>query len=163
MTNKKANLPRALPESLDAWVEYPSGAFEEAYWYMRGVTDFPPAACFVAAWLSVGKDDRGEVQFLYELAEILGVTRETLGNWRTRYQLDEWAMELRLMRMRGSALGEVDRVTYLQAVEPDSSVEARRLFYQRAGVLTADVTIRDKTRKEMLDEWLRELRDLDGD
>ena len=146
---------------IENWVNSVNGRFEEAYRYLRGVTNFRPAVCFVGAWMSLSNDDRGESLHTWTLlANWLGVSRTTLYNWRGEFSLDDWAAQLRLMELHGEQLGEVDRVTYLQAIDMKSPVDARRLYYQRAGVLGQDVTIHDKTQKEKMDEWLKELREV---
>ena len=151
-------------EDLEGWADYEGGRFEEAYHFLRAATDFDSGPCFVGAWMSLSKDDRGErLQTWNKLAAWLSVVRETLYRWRSNYQLDEWAELLRLMELRGEKLGNVDLVAYNQAIDPNAPVDARRLFYQRVGALGQEITIHDQSLKERLTDWLRELRDLEAD
>ena len=166
---EKAAARRALkemqrPTQLDQWTVEKGGRFEEAYRYLRATVGMPSEVAFVCAWMSLSRDDRGEdLRTWTQLENWLCVSRESIYKWRNDYLLDEWAEQLRLLALRGQPLGEVDRVTYLQAIDPSAPVEARRLFYQRAGVLGQDITVHDKTQKEKLDDWLLELRQMDED
>jgi len=146
------------PGDVEAWVDAAGGRFEEAYRYMRTATGWRPGPCFVAAWLSLHKDDRGELATFGKLAEWLGVSRQTVYKWRGTYRLDEWAEQMRLLALRGDKLGNVDRVTYEQAIKGESPVDARRLYYQRVGVLGQELTIYDQTEKQRLESWLEDLR-----
>ena len=150
------------PGDCEDWVDAVGGRFEEAYRWMRSKTGWRPGPCFTAAWLSLHKDDRGSLRTFEALAEWLGVARGTVYGWRVNYKLDEWSEILRLQQLRGDRLGEVDRVTYNEAIDAESSVDARRLYYQRAGVLNQDVTIRDLTEQQRMEQWLEELRNAEG-
>jgi hypothetical protein len=145
----------------EAWTEYEGGRFSEAYQYLRAVTKFAPGRCFVGAWMSLDKDDRGKLKTWGDLADWLGVNRTTCYRWRIENRLDDWAAQLRLMQLQGDKLGEVDRITYKKAASEDSTVEERRLFYQRAGAIGQEVTVKDQTQREVLTQWLSELRDLE--
>lgn len=156
----------AMPKEsgIDKWMEKTGGRFEEAYHHMRALTGFSPEVCMLGAWMSLGADDRGEkLRHWSDITAWLSTTRPTISRWRSDYRLDEWAEQLRLIELRGQPLGEVDRVTYLQAVDPNAPVDARRLFYQRAGVLGQDITVHDTTQKEKLTGWLSELREIEAE
>jgi hypothetical protein len=151
-------------KNMDGWDAYEGGRFEEGYRFLRAATNFDPGPCFVGAWMSLSKDDRGEKLSTWpKLAAWLCIARQTCYNWRAQFELDEWAELLRLMELRGEKLGDVDRVTYLQAIDSDAPVDARRLYYQRAGVMGQEITVHDKTQKERLTDWLIELRALEQD
>jgi hypothetical protein len=158
-----------LPEPLDVrpgdtegWAEAIGGRFEEAYRLLRSY-GFRPKDSFIGAWLSCHKDDRGSLSTVGELADWLGIARQTVYNHIKKHRLNEWAEQLRLLQLRGDALGEVDRVALAQARDPEAPVAARRLYYERAGVLKEQVDIEvigDETRFERL---LQDLRDAEDD
>ena len=147
------------PGDVDQWVDSSGGWFEQAYRYMRSTTGLRPGPCFVCAWMSVSKDDRAPLDTWTALADWLGFARQTLYAWRSRYKLDEWAEQLRMVRMRGDRLGQVDERTYKEAVSEEGSVAARRLYYERAGVLDNHVTVEDRRKQDRLSDWLEELRE----
>lgn len=146
------------PGDIDGWVSAAGGEFEECYRLMRSLTGLRPGPCFVAAWMALGKDDRGSLRTWGKLAEWLGVARQTVYGWRATHRLDEWAEQLRLMMLRGERLGEVDRVAYMQAIDPSAPVAARRLFYERVGVLGQDADLRSQAQESQMQAWLDALR-----
>lgn len=150
-------------DRIETWTTTVGGRFEEAYRYLRATTQFDPPVSFLGAWLSLNKDDRGELPSWDSLANFLAVSLRCLYTYRTEFQLDEWAAQLRLMELHGYQLGEVDRITYIAAVDPESPVDARRLYYQRAGVLGQDITVHTRSQKEKLHDWLSELRGVGQD
>ena len=147
---------------IEGWIDHEGGRFEEAYYYLRATTRFKSGVCFVGAWLSLSEDDRGDLDGVGKLANWLGISRWTVNAWRVDFLLDDWAEQLRLMQLHGLQLGKVDEVTYKQAIKPESPVDARRLYYQRAGVLGQEITLHTRTQKEKMAEWLQALRD-EGD
>lgn len=151
------------PGDVEGWIDRTGGRFEEAYRYLRSRTGWRPGPCFVGAWLSLHRDDRGTLHTFGELSEWLGVARQTAYKWRADYRLDEWAEMLRLQQLRGEALGEVDRMTLAKALDPEAPTDARRLYYQRAGVLNQEVTISDLSQEQRMEQWLAELRTLEED
>jgi DNA-binding XRE family transcriptional regulator len=88
----------------------------------------------LAVWLSVASYDRGEVKTRADLADLMSVSRQTTYGWEAKQPVREWAELLRLRRMRGSHLAEVDERTYVKAIGEESSASDRKLYYQRAGV-----------------------------
>jgi hypothetical protein len=152
--------PSPVPEDVwQAWVEQVGGRFQEAFYILRAVTDFDPRSCLVGAWLSLSKDDRGELDTQEKLANFLGVRRQSIYRWRMNDDLDEWAVLLRRMFLQGEQLGEVDRVMYQQAIDPEAPIDSRRLYYQRAGVLPQEIKIEDQTEKKRWSEWLKKLQE----
>lgn len=137
--------------------------FEEVYGWLKAATNMPFGPCVYGAWLSLSKDDRGSLKYQHHVASFLGVERTILWEWRIKYNLDAWAEEIRRLWLRGERLGEVDRVAFQQAIDPTAPVDSRRLFYQRAGVLPQEVTLQDRTARQKLDEWLRDLRNAEDE
>ena len=88
----------------------------------------------LAVWLSLSRDDRGEVRTREDFARLMGVSRSTTYQWEERKPIREWAEWLRLRRLCGHRLAEVDERTYLAAAGEDSSASDRKLYYQRSGV-----------------------------
>ena len=123
-----------IPE-LDRWLDEcaPSSAWGDGYGLLRsrGV-DHRYAA--LAVWLSLSRDDRGKIQTREEFANFMGVSRQTTYDWESKRPVREWAEMLRVLRLRGAQLAEVDRRTYLKAVDEESSAADRQLYYKRAGV-----------------------------
>ena len=159
-----ADLPSLLHEvrgKPEEWIlsEVPNSWFEEAYLFLRAEVGMKPKQCFYAAWLSVGKDDRGNMKTHSDVADLLAVNRGTLYDWRTKHGLDDWAEILRRMRMRGTQLAEVDKATYQAATRLDGKSTDRRLYYERAGVLGGDETdLDDKKAKDRSMQILVELK-----
>lgn len=147
------------PGDVEQWVSSAAGVFEESYRYLRSRFSLRPKPAFVAAWMSLHKDDRGTLQKWEDVAEYLGVSRQTVYGWRGIHRLDDHAELLRLMRMRGDALGEVDRVTYIKASSGESTVSERELFYKRAGVLGQPMTLDEQAERSQLEGWLQALRE----
>ena len=148
---------------IEGWLDAQGGAFEISYRYLRSRFSLRPKPAFVGAWMSLHTDDRGGLATWGEVAGFLGVARQTVYGWRGVHRLDDHAELLRLARLRGDQLGEVDRVTYYQAVGGESSVAARRLYYERAGVLGQPLTLDETAARSQLEGWLAELRDGGGD
>lgn len=145
---------------LESWSERAGGWFEQAYRYMRAL-GFRPNPAFICAWLSVGKDDRGSLKTFADLAAELGIARQTVYANIAKHRLHEWAEQLRLLRMRGERLAEVDERTYGEAVGAESTPAARRLYYERAGVLKAPAQPMEEAGR--LDAWLAQLREASGE
>lgn len=134
------------------------GWFAIAYRYLRYEIGMRPGHAFLASWLSVRKDDRGSLHTYEDVANMLGVTRKTLHHWKIKYKLEESAEQLRIMRMRGDRIGEVDWAVYQAAINPtDGKAADRRLFYERAGVLNDQLTPDEQRSKNTADRVLREL------
>jgi biotin operon repressor len=142
----------------EGWVDSTGGWFEEAYRYLRHDVGLRPRAAFIGAWLSCAKDDRGTLTTYGQLADFLGVSRTAIYANIARNKLRDWAEQLRLARLRGEGLAEVDRITYTQAVDPESPVAARRLYYERAGVLKNPPSAAEIDQGRRLQDWLDELR-----
>jgi DNA-binding XRE family transcriptional regulator len=88
----------------------------------------------LATWLSLGRDDRGDLQTRDDFANFMGVARQTTYDWEDRRPVREWAEMLRVLRMRGARLANVDERTYRAAVGDESSARDRELYYKRASV-----------------------------
>ena len=104
---------------VEGWLDAQGGAFEISYRYLRSRFSLRPKPAFVGAWMSLHTDDRGGLATWGEVAGFLGVARQTVYGWRGVHRLDDHAELLRLARLRGDQLGEVDRVTDYQAVGED--------------------------------------------
>ena len=127
---------RLTLETWESWLDEhsPSPLWYEGYWLLRarGVR-FRYAA--LAVWLSLRSDDRGEIQTRSDFANLMGVGRRTTYDWEKRQPVRKWEEMLRLLRLRGSRLAEVDEQTYQAAISEKGGSSDRRLYYQRAGVL----------------------------
>jgi hypothetical protein len=89
----------------------------------------------LSVWLSLSKDDRGNVQTRDDLARVLGVARATTYEWEAKHpQIREQAEALQVRRLRGSRLADVDERTYQAAIAVAGTAKDRQLYYQRAGV-----------------------------
>ncbi len=147
---------RVLLAELLRWMkEEASPAWLEGYLFLkaRGVRY---RDAMLAVWLSLAKDDRGEVETREEFARLMGVARATTYGWEARRpEIRQWAELLQVMRMRGMRLAEVDERTYWAAVNEEGSATDRKLYYQRAGVWEESVGV-------MLQEEGESLRDLVG-
>lgn len=95
-------------------------------------------------WMSLGRDDRGELRTVADLCDFLGVSRMWFYEHKARYDnepaqglnaWDWWAERLQLLRLRGSRLAEVDEAVYRRAVSGEGKAADRELYYKRAGVL----------------------------
>lgn len=96
----------------------------------------------LAVWLSLSRDDRGEIGTRDDFANLMGVSRQTTYQWEERQPVRDWAAVLQVMRLRGSRLAEVDEATYVAAKAAGSSASDRKLYYQRAGVWEERVGVR---------------------
>lgn len=96
----------------------------------------------LATWLSLSTDDRGDVRTREDLANLMGVARATTYQWEGRRPaIRDYAEMLRVMRLRGAKLAEVDQRSYNAAVAIESSASDRKLYYQRAGVWDDESTL----------------------
>ena len=102
------------------------------------------------AWLSLGRDDRGELRTVQDLCDFLGVSRMWFYERKARYDgepapgmnaWDWWAERLQLGRLRGQRLAEVDEATFRRAASSEGKAADRELYYKRAGVLGADMNV----------------------
>jgi hypothetical protein len=146
---------------VEAWTETAGGWFEEAYRTLRSF-GLKPKPSFAGAWLACGRGDRGELRTLGDLADWLGIARQTLYKTIQRWRLREWAEQLRLYQLRGDHLADVDKRTYERAVADDSTAADRQLYYKRAGLLTEQVTVSKLQDAETLQDILDELRGMDA-
>lgn len=133
------------------------GWFEQAYRFLRADVGMRPKVSFYAAWLSVSKDDRGQLKTHEDVGTFLGVSRKTLYSWRSKHKLDGWAEQLRILRMRGDRLAEVDAQVYATAISPEGKSTDRRLFYERAGVLN-DANLEEQRNQDQVTKLLVELK-----
>lgn len=119
---------------VDAWINTAAPAsWEDGYRFLRA-RGVRYRYAMLAAWLSCGSDDRGDLGTRADFADFMGVSRSTTYQWEERQPVREWAEMLRVMRLRGARLAEVDERTYLSAAGETSSAADRKLYYQRAGV-----------------------------
>ncbi|RLC80096.1 MAG: hypothetical protein DRJ03_22315 [Chloroflexi bacterium] len=129
--------------ALEAWLDddAPSPMWKAGYDFLRskGVRHRYAA---LAVWLSLSRDDRGEIETRDDFANLMGVARQTTYQWEERQPVREWAAVLQVMRLQGSRLAEVDERTYTSATGLDSSAADRKLYYQRAGVWEERVGVR---------------------
>jgi hypothetical protein len=95
----------------------------------------------LAVWLSLRSDDRGDIRTRADFANLMGVARATTYQWEERQPVRKWAELLRLIRLRGSRLSEVDERTYEAAKSIEGGASDRKLYYQRAGVWTEARTL----------------------
>lgn len=97
----------------------------------------------LAVWLSLSKDDRGEVATRDEFAKIMGVSRASTYEWETkRPEIRQWAEFLQVQRLRGMRLAEVDEAAYQAAISEKGTASDRQLYYKRAGVWEDRVGVR---------------------
>ncbi len=129
--------------ALEAWLDdgAPSPMWKAGYDFLRarGVRHRYAA---LAVWLSLSRDDRGEIKTRDDFAKLMGVSRQTTYQWEERQPVREWAAVLQVMRLRGSRLADVDWATYQRAIGEDTTAADRRLYYQRAGVWEERVGVR---------------------
>lgn len=124
---------RTLAE-IAAWVEQAPEAWMEEFAFLRAKKVHYKHA-LLAVWLSLSKDDRGEVKTRDDLAKVLGVAKQTTYDWEHKHpEIAEYAELLLLRRMRGSRLAEVDEMTYQAAAAEAGTHNDRKLYYKRAGV-----------------------------
>lgn len=96
----------------------------------------------LAMWLSLSTDDRGDTPTRQEFANVMGVARATTYQWEARRpEIRDYAEMLRVMRLRGTRLAEVDERSYEAASGIESSASDRKLYYQRAGVWDEETTL----------------------
>lgn len=128
---------------LEAWLNdsAPSPMWKAGYDFLRARGMRHRYAALVV-WLSLSKDDRGEIKTRDDFANLMGVSRQTTYQWEERQPVREWAAVLQVMRLQGSRLAEVDERTYTSAAGLDSSASDRKLYYQRAGVWEERVGVR---------------------
>jgi hypothetical protein len=133
---------------LERWLEEGSGG-EGPDWFLEGYRSlrargWAAREAFCIAWLSLGRDDRGELGTVAELCDFLGVSRMWFYEHKARYDNEPvrgqnawewWAERLQLERLRGSRLADVDEAVYRRAVSEEGKAADRELFYKRAGVL----------------------------
>lgn len=116
----------------------------EDYRYLRSQGwKWKDALCVV--WLSLRKDDRGDVGTVEALTDWLGVSRRWYYSRRGKFDgqpgpgqnlWDVMAEQLQIRRLRGARLAEVDEVTYEKAVDRKGTTwRDRELYYKRAGAL----------------------------
>lgn len=117
--------------------------FAEGYLLLRA-SGWLWREAFCIAWLSLGRDDRGELGTVGELCGFLGVSRMWFYEHKARYDNEPvqglnawewWAERLQLGRLRGQRLADVDEATYQRAASMGGKAADRELFYKRAGVL----------------------------
>jgi len=120
-------------EALEQWMEAEASAWLDGYRFLRaqGVRH---RYALLAVWLSVSGDDRGDIKTRGDLADLMAVSRATTYGWEAKQPVQKWAELLRLRRMCGARLAEVDERTYGKAIDEESSASDRKLYYQRAGV-----------------------------
>ena len=97
----------------------------------------------LATWLSLSTDDRGDVPTREEFANLMGVARATTYQWEGRRPaIRDYAEMLRVIRLRGAKLAEIDQRSFEAAVDAESNASDRKLYYQRAGVWDDESTLR---------------------
>jgi len=147
---------QALAKQAEQWLETlrPGGGpglFLDSYLSLRSV-GWAWREAFCIAWLSLGRDDRGNLASVGDLCDFLGVSRMWFYEHKSRYEhepaqglnaWDWWAERLQLSRLRGQRLAEVDEAVYSRAVSEEGKAADRELYYRRARVLQAgpDVTV----------------------
>lgn len=139
-----SDFPRMRMYLAEQWLaEQPCGWWMDDYRYLRSQRwSWKDALSIV--WMSLRRDDRGELQKVEELTNWLGVSRQWFYGRRRKFDnqpavgLNLWdvlAEQLQLRRLRGSRLAAVDEVTFEKAVGEDTTARDRELYYKRAGVL----------------------------
>lgn len=117
--------------------------FAEGYLVLRA-SGWKWREAFCIAWLSLGRDDRGELGTVGELCGFLGVSRMWFYEHKARYDNEPvqglnawewWAERLQLGRLRGQRLADVDEATFRRAASMEGKAADRELYYKRAGVL----------------------------
>jgi len=133
---------RVTLTALEAWLQGEAPpAWLEGYLFLRS-RGVRYRDAMLATWLSLATDDRGDIATREDFARLMGVSRATTYQWESRRpKIHDWAELLRLMRLRGARLAEVDERTYRAAVAADSSASDRKLYYQRAGVWDEEATL----------------------
>lgn len=119
--------------TIEAWLQ-DRPLWLDGYLYLRA-KGVRYRDAMLAVWLSLGKDDRGDVKTRADFANLLGISRATTYHWETHRPIQRWAEALLLIRLRGSRLAEVDEATYDAAIAETGAAGDRRLYYQRARVL----------------------------
>ena len=148
---------RVTLAQLERWLrEEASPDWLDGYLWLRG-RGVRYRDAMLATWLSLRKDDRGELGTREDFARLMGVSRAATYAWEgKRPEIRQWAELLQVIRMRGARLAEVDERTYLAAVAACKSTAAdRKLYYQRAGVWEEELGV-------ALREGEESLRDLVG-
>jgi transcriptional regulator with XRE-family HTH domain len=86
-------------------------------------------AAFIA-WSAAPRDSRRPTT-LGDLADLLGVSRKTIWGWRqANPEIDQAISRARIDALLAH-LSDVDMVTIFQATDPEGTVAARRLYYDR--------------------------------
>jgi len=144
---------RVSLEALERWMrEEAPPAWFDGYLFLRakGVKGHD---ALLATWLSLGKDDRGEINSRENFARLVGRSRATTYLWEGRRpQIRRWAELLQVMRLRGSRLAEVDEATFMAAVRGGAA--DRKLYYQRAGVWEEDVGLVFRDQGDRLEDMV---------
>jgi len=145
---------RVTLAQIEAWLraEAPSPAWLDGYLWLRG-RGVRYRDAMLATWLSLRRDDRGDVATRSDFARLMGVQRSTTYCWEGRRpEIRQWAELLQVMRMRGARLAEVDERSYSSAAGDKSTAADRKLYYQRAGVWEEDLGLRLVEDEESLKE-----------
>jgi len=144
---------RVSLEALERWLASDAPpAWLDGYLFLRA-KGVRYRDAMLATWLSLGKDDRGEVHSREDFAHVMGVSRATTYAWEGRRpQIRRWAELLQVMRLRGSRLAEVDEATFLAA--KGGTAADRKLYYQRAGVWEEDLGLVFKDQGDKLEDMV---------
>lgn len=125
----------ATLDSVEQWLVEQSPTWVDEYLFLRS-QKIPYRYALLAVWLSLKRDDRGEIKTREDLANLFGVSKQTTYEWEAKHPeiREQYVKQLLLRRMGGSRLAEVDQMTYKRAIAADGTHNDRKLFYQRAGV-----------------------------
>lgn len=100
------------------WSQHPR---RKRHWYRK------------AAYIAWDASPRSERQpaTIEEFADVFGITRQTIYGWRVDSpEIDQLVARLRYVVL-DKYLADVDWITIRQAIEPDSTISQRELFYRR--------------------------------
>ena len=133
-----------LIRAAESWLEEQASEWWLADYRFLRAQGWKGKDAFAIVWLSLRKDDRGELPTVEKLTDWLGVSRRWFYNRRGKFDnqpgpgqnlWDVTAEHLQLRRLRGARLAQVDEVTFSKAAAMDeSTARDRELYYKRAGV-----------------------------
>ncbi len=131
---------------VERWLTRARAAWREGYDYL--IATKPGIAYYdalLAVWLSVGKDDRGELKTRDDFARFIGVSRAVTYQWQERRpEIVEWAREIVELRFDSSKIATVDQRVIAKATSRRTTVAWVRLFFERAGLLKSSFDVHHK-------------------